>query len=191
MKISQKRRNENLKKNRKYERKTEDCIIVAVWPKAKSFDHKILMQAETSFEIVTQVRNLRNSKGISPKESLPLSAKGGVIEISNFIPVIKKLSNLVSLTFVEEKIVNATSFMIGTLEFYVPLEGKVDTVKEKEEIQKEIEYNQGFLNSVLKKLSNEKFVSGAPAQVIELERKKKADAEMKINSLQERLNSLG
>ncbi len=137
--------------------------------------------------MVTQVRNVRNAKGISPKESLPLSAKSGSNEIASFIPVIKKLSNLTSINFVEDKIANATSFLVGTQEFYIPLEGKIDATKEKEEIQKEIEYNQGFLNSVMKKLSNEKFVSGAPPQVIELERKKKADAEMKIKSLQERL----
>jgi valyl-tRNA synthetase len=171
------------------DRKIEDCVIISSWPIAKSFDEKIILQSETAFEVVTQVRNVRNAKGISPKERLPLSARSGVKEISNFIPVIKKLANLASLSFVEEKIANATSFMVGTDEFYIPLEGKIDAAKEKEEIQKEIEYNQGFLNSVIKKLSNEKFVNGAPAQVIELERKKKADAEMKIKSLQERLAS--
>ena len=172
------------------ERNAEDCLIVAPWPRTNSFDQKIIKQAETAFDIVTQVRNVRNAKGISAKERLPLSAKAGSNEILSFIPVIKKLSNLVSLSFVEEKITNATSFLVGTQEFYVPLEGKVDAEKEKEDIQKEIEYNQGFLNSVMKKLSNEKFVSGAPPQVIDLERKKKADAEMKINSLQERLERL-
>jgi valyl-tRNA synthetase len=172
------------------ERKVEDCIMIGSWPAVQSFDQKILTQGEISFEVVTQVRNVRNSKGLSPKESLPLSAKTSSNEISRFIPVIKKLSNLTALNFVEEKIANATSFMVGTQEFYIPLEGKVDAAKEKEEIQKEIEYNQGFLNSVMKKLSNEKFVNGAPPQVIELERKKKSDAETKIKSLQERLESL-
>ena len=160
------------------------------WPTANAFHPKILTQGEIAFELVTQVRNVRNAKGMSPKESLPLSARSGSNEISSFIPVIKKLSNLVSFNFVDEKISNATSFMVGTQEFYIPLEGKVDAAKEREEIKKEIEYNEGFLNSVMKKLSNEKFVSGAPPQVIELERKKKADAEMKIKSLQERLESL-
>jgi len=172
------------------ERKIEDCVIISKWPTSKTFDEKIISQSQIAFEVVTQVRNVRNAKGISPKESLPLSAKSGVKEISNFIPVIKKLANLAALDFVEEKIANATSFMVGTHEFYIPLEGKIDAAKEKEEIQKEIEYNQGFLNSVMKKLSNEKFVTGAPPQVIELERKKKADAETKIKSLQERLESL-
>src|SRR6478609_5347300 len=172
------------------ERKIEDCVMVTSWPIAKAFDQKITSQCDTAFEVVTQVRNVRNAKGISPKESLPLSAKSEAKEISNFISVIKKLANLASLNFVDEKIANATSFMVGTHEFYIPLEGKIDAAKERGEIQKEIEYNQGFLNSVMKKLSNEKFVNGAPPQVLELERKKKADAEMKIKSLQERLEAL-
>ncbi|HEV8514097.1 MAG TPA: class I tRNA ligase family protein, partial [Cyclobacteriaceae bacterium] len=170
------------------DRKIEDCVMMTSWPAAKNFNPLLLRQVESSFEVVTQVRNIRNSKGISPKESLPLSTNSSwTLDYSS---VIKKLANLTSITFVEEKIANATSFMVGTDEFYIPLEGKIDAAKEKEEIQKEIEYNQGFLNSVMKKLSNEKFVSGAPPQVIELERKKKADAETKIKSLQERLESL-
>jgi valyl-tRNA synthetase len=172
------------------ERKQEDCIIVAEWPQAKSFDEKIISQSEVAFEVVTQVRNVRNAKGLSPKEGLALSLNGTAKEIDRFASVIKKLSNLKSLESVSEKMTNVTSFMVGTREFYIPLEGKVDAAKEKEEIQKEIEYNKGFLVSVMKKLSNEKFVAGAPPQVIELENKKKADAEMKIKSLEERLKTL-
>src|SRR5260221_12749475 len=172
------------------ERKKEDCIIIAEWPKAKTFDEKIISQSEIAFEVVTQVRNVRNAKGISPKESLALNVNGSVKEIDHFASVIKKLANLKSLDTVAEKNNNASSFMVGTREFYIPLEGKVDAEKEKEEIAKELEYNKGFLTSVMKKLSNEKFVAGAPPQVIELEKKKKTDAEMKIKSLEERLSNL-
>jgi len=172
------------------QRNREDCIIVAEWPAAKAFDRKIIDQSEVAFEIITQVRNVRNAKGISPKESLPLFATKGLNEFKDFITVIQKLANLTSLNFENEKVANATSFLVGTQEFSIPLEGKVDTAKEKEEILKEIEYNEGFLASVMKKLSNEKFVSGAPPQVIEMEKKKKADAEMKIESLKERLVSI-
>ncbi len=172
------------------ERKEKDCLIVAQWPTAKGFDQKILSQCEMAFEVITQVRNVRNTKGISPKESLPLLTKAGANETSSFAAVIQKLANLTSLNFVEEKIANATSFLVGTQEFYIPLEGKVDAAKEKEEILKEIVYNEGFLASVMKKLSNEKFVNGAPPQVLEIERKKKADAEMKIQALREQLEGL-
>jgi valyl-tRNA synthetase len=172
------------------DRKQEDCLIAAEWLKAKSSNEKLVSHCETAFEVVTQVRNVRNSKGLSPKESLSLSVNGQMKEINQFVSVIKKLANLKSIDSVSEKLTNATSFMIGTQEFYIPLEGKVDAAKEKEDILKELDYNKGFLNSVMKKLSNEKFVSGAPPQVIELERKKQADAESKIKSLEERLSSL-
>lgn len=168
------------------ERNDSDCIIVATWPKASSFDANVIAQSETAFEVITQVRNVRNAKGISPKESLPLLTNSGAA-IQRFIPAIKKLANLTALNFANEKVANATSFLIGTQEFFIPLEGKVDAAKEREEILKEIEYNEGFLASVMKKLSNEKFVNGAPAHVLEMERKKKSDAEAKIQSLKERL----
>ncbi len=168
----------------------EDCIIVATWPVAQSADGKIINQSEIAFEVITQVRNVRNAKGISPKESLPLFAKSVTNEFGSFVPVIHKLANLTSVKFVEEKIENATAFMVGTQEFFIPLDGKVDSAKEKEELIKEIEYNEGFLASVMKKLSNEKFVNGAPPQVIEVERKKKTDTEMKIKALKERVESL-
>jgi valyl-tRNA synthetase len=106
--------------------------------------------------------------------------------------VIKKLSNLSEISFVAEPpSTNSTPFIVRTIEFFIPLEGKVDAAKEREAIQKEIDYQKGFLSSVDKKLSNEKFVAGAPPQVIEAERKKKADAEAKIKSLLESLSRLG
>ncbi|GHM98934.1 valine--tRNA ligase [Cytophagales bacterium WSM2-2] len=172
------------------ERKMEDCIINAEWPKAKTADQKIVDQCDTAFEVITQVRNTRNAKGISPKESLALSINGSTKDLELFSSVIKKLANLKSIESVSGKLTNATSFLVGTAEFYIPLEGKVDAAKEKEEILKDLEYNKGFLASVMKKLSNEKFVNGAPPQVIEMEKKKQADAEMKIQSLEERLKTL-
>ena len=171
------------------ERKPEDCIIVASWPEAKVFDEKIIQRCTNDFEVVTQVRNVRNAKGISPKEAISLFSTTSTTT-TTFPHIVKKLANVKEIGMTGSKIQGATSFMVGTDEYFIPLEGKVDAAKEKEEILKEIEYNEGFLNSVLKKLSNEKFVSSAPPQVIELERKKKADAEMKIKSLQDRLRGL-
>jgi len=171
------------------ERKGEDCLIVAQWPKAKAFDENIIKRSEIDFEIVTQIRNVRNAKGISPKEAVSLFSPTTTTTTA-FPYIVKKLANVKEIEVASSKVQGATSFMVGTDEYFIPLEGKVDAAKEKEEIQKEIEYNQGFLNSVVKKLSNEKFVNGAPPQVIELENKKKADAEMKIKSLEERLKSI-
>ena len=107
------------------------------------------------------------------------------------MPVIKKLSNLSSIEFVTEAPASAsTGFLVRAAEFFIPLEGKVDEAKERETILKEISYQRGFLAIVDKKLSNEKFVSSAPPQVVENERKKKADAEAKINALEESLSRI-
>jgi valyl-tRNA synthetase len=173
------------------ERKEKECLVVAQWPSLKSFDAGILGQADTSFKIVGELRNLRNSKGLSPKEALPLSIKADESLVDGaWIAVVKKLANLSQVTFSKVAPDQATPFLVGTTECFVPLAGKADSGKEKESITKELEYLRGFLASIDKKLSNEKFVKGAPPNVIEMERKKKADAEMKIKSLEKSLGSL-
>ena len=173
------------------ERKEKECIIVEAYPKAATFNQKIIEEGTFAFEVVTQIRNLRNAKGISPKEEFKLIAKSESKKtIEEFSSVIQKLSNLSELTYTKEKVVGASSFLVGTMEFYVPMDGKVDKEKDREQILKDIEYQKGFLVSVDKKLSNEKFVNSAPPQVIEVERKKKADAEAKIKSLEESLKNL-
>jgi valyl-tRNA synthetase len=175
------------------ERKEKDCIVVAASPSPGSFDQKILDEAQLSFEIITEIRNTRNTKNISPKEALKLLVKnGGQAPLKIFWPIIKKLSNISEVGFVSGAPEgNTTPFLVRAFEFYIPMEGKVDVAKEKETIRKDIEYQRGFLVSVDKKLSNEKFVGSAPPQVIEMERKKKADAESKIRSLEESLQRLG
>ncbi len=174
------------------ERKEKECIIIEAWPKAAGFDDSIIKDASLAFEVITQVRNTRNSKGISPKEALKLIGNAeSKVQIDSFSSVIKKLSNLSELSFTNDKITNATNFLVGTLEFYIPMEGKIDAEKECEAILKEIEYQKGFIVVLDKKLLNEKFIASAKPEVIALERKKKADAEAKIKSLEERLRGLG
>lgn len=164
------------------------CIIVASWPKPGDADNDILQEANIAFEIIGEVRNARNAKGISPKQSLKLFVKSGDQQlIQSFWPIIKKLSNISEVSSTDVKVDNSTSFLIGTSEFFIPLEGKIDTEKERESLLKDLEYQRGFLASVDRKLSNEKFVNSAPAHVIENERKKKADAESKIKALEESL----
>jgi valyl-tRNA synthetase len=174
------------------ERKDKDCIIVASWPVAKSFDAEILQEAVLAFEIVTEIRNSRNTKGISPKEALTvLVKKDKQPQIEQFWVVIKKLSNLKDVSFVDQAPqTTASHFLVRASEFFIPMEGQVDVGKERDTIQKEIEYQKGFLVSVDKKLANEKFVKSAPPQVVEIERKKKADAEAKIKALEESLARL-
>jgi valyl-tRNA synthetase len=169
----------------------ENCIIVASWPKPQTPDPAILAEGAVAFEIITEIRNTRNAKGISPKEPLKLLVKSDAeILIKSFWPIIRKLSNLGEVSSTTEKASNATSFVIKSTEFFIPIEGKIDAAKEREAILKDLEYHRGFMASVDKKLSNEKFVKSAPPHVIELERKKKADAEVKIKALEESLTRI-
>jgi len=174
------------------ERNGKECIIVASWPTVSTFDQKILDESILAFDVVAEIRNTRNTKGLSPKDALKLLVKNGEqAPIKSFWPVIKKLSNISEISFVTEApATNATPFIVKSTEFFIPLEGKIDAEKEREALLKELDYHKGFLVSVDKKLSNEKFVAGAPPQVIEMERKKKADAEAKIKALEESLGRL-
>ena len=173
-------------------REDKDCIIVATYPNAGTFDQQILNEALWSFEVITEIRNARNTKNISPKDQLKLMVRNGEqIPVHSFWSLISKLSNLSEVVFVKDPpSTNATQFIVRSQEFFIPLEGKVDADKEKESIRKEIEYQKGFLQAVDKKLSNEKFVSGAPLRVLEMERKKKSDAEARIKALEENLQRL-
>ena len=174
------------------ERADNDCIIVAALPLSAPYRNDILIEAGAAFQIVTEIRNTRNTKGISPKEALKLLVKENSTKlVDGFWPVIKKLANLSSVDFVNENpSFSCSSFVIKSTEIFVPLEGKMDLEKEREAILKDLDYHKGFLISVDKKLSNEKFVAGAPPQVIENERRKKTDAEAKIKALEESLRNL-
>ncbi|GAB2631826.1 valine--tRNA ligase [Belliella aquatica] len=173
------------------ERDTSEVLIVSAWPKAKSFDKQIIKEAAQVFEVVSQIRNIRASKGISPKEAFSLTIKTKQEDLYNrFDAVLKKLANLDEVTF-GDSIDNSVSFVVKADECFIPMEGQVNLEEERENISKDLAYTKGFLNSVVKKLSNERFVAGAPAAVIENERKKQADAESKIKALEEALAKLG
>ena len=173
------------------EREQRDCIIVATWPSQKDYKREVLKDAQFAFEVIQKIGKIRNEKGISPKLTLKLKVNSSdQTLLGEFCPVVQKLSNLSEIEIASRKVDNATSFMVDTTEFFVPLETKIDVEKEREAILKDLEYQRGFMNSVDKKLSNEKFVSSAPQKVIEMERKKKADAEAKIKSLEESLARL-
>lgn len=172
-------------------RNTEDALIVSEWPSPKSFDVQTIAEAQQVFEVVSQVRNIRASKGISPKEAFELTIKTQQPDLYlRFEMVLKKLANLSKLEF-GDQVANSLGFIVKSDECFIPMIGQVDVESEKENIQKELEYTRGFLNTVMKKLTNERFVSGAPAQVLEIEKKKQADAEAKIKALEESLVNLG
>jgi valyl-tRNA synthetase len=173
------------------DRTKDDCIMVASWPKAEQFDKSIIEKAEKVYDIVTNVRNIRQQKQISPKEKLHIYARLDSIE--DYYPATKliwKLANISDFDITKDKIDNAMSFHIGSDEWFVPLSQEIDVEKEIKLITEEIDYLKGFLNAVLKKLGNEKFVQNAPEKVVELEKRKKKDGEKRIKALEEKLDNL-
>ncbi len=173
------------------DRSSDQALIVSEWPKPQDFDQTLIDTASTAFEIVTNIRNLRNSNNLSAKEALELqvlTSDKKPIEISAF--AIQKMANLSELIFVSDKPDDSMHFVLQSGEFFLPVTGEIDVESQIGEIQKELAYNKGFLTLILKKLQNEKFVSGAPEKVVEIERKKQTDAEAKIKALEERLVKL-
>ncbi|ADY52065.1 valyl-tRNA synthetase [Pseudopedobacter saltans DSM 12145] len=173
------------------ERNSKDCCIVAQMEASQAFDSNILKDVEVVKQIVSEIRNVRNTKQISPKEALTLFVKkGSDIDYDTCKNIIFKLANISEFGQVEEKLAGASSFLAGRDEFYIPLEGNIDVEAEKEKIVKEIEYLKGFLKSVNAKLSNERFVQNAKPEIVENEKNKQADAEAKIKILEETLAGL-
>ncbi len=169
------------------ERDAKDCVIVAEWPSVKGeIDKKQLAEFEVSKELVAMVRNVRAQKQLSPKEKLEVIEKSEATR-SYFDSTIIKLANLSSFSYTKDKVEGAFSFQIKTTEFYIPLAMNLNKEDEIERLTKELEYNIGFLQSVQKKLANEKFVANAKPEIIEVERKKESDTLSKIKTLEEQL----
>ena len=169
-------------------RQAGESIMVALMPEAAPVDEAFLANFEAVKEIVGNVRTIRLQKNIPNKEALSLQVLGE--HADTFNAVIAKMCNLTAITHEAEKTASAVSFLVGTTEYAIPLGSLINVEEELEKLQNELVYQQGFLASVLKKLSNENFVSKAPAKVIEMERKKQADAESKIKSIEESIAAL-
>jgi valyl-tRNA synthetase len=157
-------------------------------PQVTTFDQSVIAGVEQAKEIIIGVRNVRAQKNIPQKEQVALEIIGE--HNAAFDAVINKLANLSQLDRQTEKSGGAVSFLVGTSEYAVPLGGLLNVEEELKKLNEELEYNKGFLISVMKKLSNEKFVNSAPPKVVDVERKKQADAESKIKSLEESIASL-
>ena len=170
------------------ERKDGESIMVAQLPKAQPVDEAIVADIEIAKEIIAGVRTVRLQKNIANREALKLQMLGGATCPAT--PIVEKLANLSSIDNVAEKDGAAASFLVGTAEFAVPLADNINVEEEIKKIEADLKYYEGFLASVMKKLSNEKFVNNAPTKVIEMERKKQADAEAKIATLRESLAAL-
>ena len=169
-------------------RKEGESLMVALIPEVAPVDNLYLEDFEIAKEIVGGVRTIRLQKNIPNKEALELQVLGE--HNDHFNAVIAKMCNLSSIIRTEEKTAGSASFLVRTTEYAVPLGNMINVEEELAKLQDELKYQQGFLASVMKKLSNESFVSKAPAKVIEMERKKQADAESKIKSIEESIAAL-
>jgi valyl-tRNA synthetase len=172
------------------ERRDGESLMISSIPRAKKYDKELIARFDNVKETVTAIRTVRKEKQILNRDPVELSVKTDRNSYdSYFLPVIKKLCNISEVFFAAEKPDNAATFMVKTTEFYIPMGGKIDPESEKVKIRTDLEYFRGFLDSVMKKLNNERFVKNAPPAVIELENKKKSDTESKIKSLEEALKS--
>ena len=174
-----------------YERNAEEgeSLMVSALSMDTYVDTALVAQFEVVKGVISNIRSIRLQKNIAQKEPLDLQVLGEN-PVAEFNAVIQKMCNLSSITVVESKAEGASSFMVGTTEYAVPLGNMIDVEAEIARMEAELKHKEGFLQGVLKKLSNEKFVNNAPAAVLEMERKKQADAESIISSLKESIAAL-
>ena len=171
------------------DRKDGESLMVSPISMSTEVDEAFVQQFEVVKEVISNVRSIRLQKNIAQKEALELQVVGEN-PVAAFDAVIIKMCNLSAVTAVEAKADGAAAFMVGTTEYAVPLGNMIDVDAEIARMEAELKHKEGFLQGVLKKLGNEKFVNNAPAAVIEMERKKQADAESIINSLKESIAAL-
>ena len=177
-----------------YDRKEGESIMTAQMESYADRNPEQSIQLCNTFdqlkEVISGIRNIRLQKNIAQKEALEMQVMGENTFLMSYAEVVKKMGNLTTVSIVNEKPEGAASFMVGTTEYFIPLGGMINVEEELAKLEADLKYQEGFLQSVLKKLSNEKFVSKAPANVIDMERKKQADAESKIASLKESIAAL-
>lgn len=172
------------------ERTPEQALIISTWPELKSFDAKLIADFDFAAEVISGVRTIRKEKNIPFKDAIELKAINNDNTSAYFDAVITKLGNINSLEYVSEAVNGALTFRAKSNEYFVPISGAINVEEEIAKLSEELKYNQGFLKSVQAKLSNEKFVNNAPEKVLEIERKKEADALSKIATIEQSLASL-
>ncbi|MFK5971903.1 MAG: valine--tRNA ligase [Flavobacteriaceae bacterium] len=173
------------------DRSPEEALIVAEWPKVEKADKTLIHSFDFAVEVIAGIRTIRKEKGIPLKEALEISVLNGEKVDSDWDVIIKKLTNISDISYVDATLDGALTFRVKSNEYFIPISGVIDLEAEIKKIQEELDYARGFLLSVQRKLSNERFVNNAPEQVIDLERKKQADTEAKIATLEKSLVSLG
>jgi len=172
-------------------RQPGESVMINLQPIADRFNPDQIERFERMKEVVGFVRSVRADRNIPVKTELSLEVKSGDTSYDNYLdPILIKLLNLKSVTEIDLNTSGAASQVIRSVEYYVPLASSFDVVAETEKLQKELDYTLGFLDAVIKKLANERFVNNAPAQVVETEQAKMADAESKIRALREQIEAM-
>ena len=167
-----------------------ESIMYAPMPEAEQVDEKLLARFELATEVITGIRTVRKQKNIAQKQELELNVIADENYPAEYAPVIAKMCNLSQINLIEEKDPTADAFIVKTTQYFVPMGEMIDKDAELKKLSDELTYLEGFLSSVMKKLSNERFVNSAPEKVVANEKAKKADAEAKIAAIKERMEAL-
>ncbi|MCH7524040.1 MAG: class I tRNA ligase family protein, partial [Bacteroidetes bacterium] len=171
-------------------RTPQEALIIAKWPETKSVNKDLIAEFDFATEVISGIRTIRKQKNIAFKDTIELHVLNNEKTATTFDVVISKLGNISTLNYTNEKVEGALTFRVKSNEYFVPMQGSIDIEAEIAKLTEELNYTQGFLKSVQKKLSNERFVNNAPDQVVASEKKKEADALAKIETLKASLGSL-
>ncbi|MEE2771540.1 MAG: valine--tRNA ligase [Bacteroidota bacterium] len=172
-------------------RSSEEALIISKWPEKVTFEESLIREFSFASEVISGVRKIRKDKNISFKNEIALSVMNNENVSEAFDSVIAKMGNISELNYVDNSVEGALTFRVKSNEYYIPADGAIDMEAEKQKLEEELKYTEGFLKSVEKKLSNERFVNNAPEKVVAIEKAKKADAEAKIEALKASLKNLG
>jgi valyl-tRNA synthetase len=172
------------------DRTPNQALIISEWPKAKSYDEKLISDFDFTIDVISGIRTIRKDKNIPFKDAIDLKVVNNEKSNTYFDSVICKLGNVTSLEYVSDKVEGALSYRVKSNEYFIPITGNIDVEAEIAKLTEELNYTKGFLKSVEAKLSNEKFVNGAPEKVLEMERKKQADALAKIATIEQSIAGL-
>ena len=171
-------------------RTPEEALVIAEWPKVSQYDKSLISEFDFAAEVISGIRTIRKEKNIPMKEALELSVLNQEKVASKWDAVISKLTNVSKVSYIDSPLEGALTFRVKSNEYFIPIAGNIDIDAEIAKIKEELKYTEGFLKSVQKKLSNERFVNNAPEQVVGIEKKKAADAEAKIETLKKSLANL-
>jgi valyl-tRNA synthetase len=172
------------------DRTPEEALIIAEYPKATAVNETLINDFKFTSEVISGIRTIRKDRNIAFKKTIELLVINNENTTNYFDSVIEKLGNIAELSYVSEKVEGALSYRVKSNEYFIPMESDINVEEEKVKLLEELKYTEGFLQLVQKKLGNERFVSGAPEQVIANERNKEADALAKIETLKASLASL-